>query len=527
MVRASALRPLVAAMAAGLVTIGCADLHVPGLGRIVSVLMTPDTLVLRVGDTAVVRAAPLDAAASLLADKAPTWASSAAGVAIVNDTGRVVATGAGTAAITASVEGVDGTAIAIVTGQPATVAVSAGAGQTAAVNTAVPVLPAVRVTDAGGNPVPRASVTFAVTGGGGTVSPSGPVLTGFDGVAAATSWTLGPSAGPNTLAATAAGTGIGGNPVTFTATATVGPPHAGQSAVSASPTTIAPSSGASFTTITVTVRDSAGSTVTGATVVLSATGSGNVLTQPTGPTDNQGRATGALSSSVAESKTVSATVNATVTVTQTATVLVSANAPAGLAVATQPAGAVSNQAFGTQPVVEVRDAFGNPVPTAGNPITVTLVGGNGTLIGTATVNAVNGSAAFSGLLIRGPRPAGDTLGTGPHVLQFSAPGFNAVRSDTFQVAVSFAYNVVDIWTRNGCASGCHTFSVYANNTAATSLSCAGRLRIVANDTLTSFAYEKIRTATPSCGGVMPTGGLMSPLQIRLIRDWILQGAPNN
>jgi len=527
--RASALRPVVAALAAGLVMIGCADLHVPGLGQIVSVLMTPDTVVLRVGDTALVRAAPLDATASLLADRAPAWTSSLGAVVIVNDTGRVIAVGPGTATITATVGGVVGTAVAVVTGQPATVATQAGAGQMAAVNTTVSVPPAVRVTDAGGNPVPRAAVTFAVASGGGSVSPSGPVLTDFDGVAAASSWTLGPSAGANTLTAAAAGSGISGNPATFTATATVGPPHPGQSSIAASPTTIAPSSGASFATITVTVRDSAGSTIAGATVVLAATGNGNVLIQPTGTTDNQGRATGALSSSVAESKTVSATVNGTVALTQTATVVVSANAPAGLGVATQPTGAVSNQAFTTQPVVEVRDAFGNPIPTATDPITVTLVGGNGALFGTTTVNAVNGRASFSGLLIRGLRPAGDTIGTGPHVMQFSALGFNAVRSDTFQVTVSHAYNILDIYARN--CTGCHAFT-YANSVnqpATFGPACAGQIRITPGDTTLSVIYQKVRTATPSCGGVMPPPptGQMSPLQIRLIRDWILQGAPNN
>jgi hypothetical protein len=144
-----------------------------------------------------------------------------------------------------------------------------------------------------------------------------------------------------------------------------------------------------------------------------------------------------------------------------------------------------------------------------------------------TVNAVNGRATISGLLIRGPRTTGDTLGTGPHVLQFSAPGYAAVRSDTFQVAVSYAYNIVDVYTRNGCI-GCHGFT-YANtvnqNTALGP--CTPRTRIVAADTANSAIYDKIRTATPACGGVMPLTGLMSALQIRLVRDWILQGALNN
>src|SRR2546422_7509538 len=59
---------------------------------------------------------------------------------------------------------------------------------------------------------------------------------------------------------------------------------------------------------------------------LAATGSGNTLTQPGGTTDAAGVATGTLSSTVAEPKTVSATIGGTA-VTQTAAVTVTA--PAG------------------------------------------------------------------------------------------------------------------------------------------------------------------------------------------------------
>lgn len=221
--------------------------------------------------------------------------------------------------------------------------------------------------------------------------------------------------------------------------------------------------------------------------------------------------------------------NGAVVVTQTAAVVVSIGAPAGLGVSTQPAGAVSNGDFVTQPVVDIRDGFGNRVLSATDPVTVTLVAGNGTLISSSamTVNAVNGRATFGGLRIRGPRATGDTLGTGPHALQFSAPGYASVRSDTFQVAVSFAYNLVDVMTRNGCI-GCHGFT-YANTVNQnTSLGpCTPRTRFVAADTVNSAIYEKIRTATPACGAFMPLAGLMSTLQVHLVRDWILQGALNN
>jgi len=520
------------AAAAALLALACTDLQLNTPGPVVSLQVTPDTVVLRVGDTLRLKAAPLDATAALRAQAQVRWASGSAAVAGVDSTGLVTGIGAGTTRIDATVDGIQDSVLAIVTGAPTTMAVYAGAGQSAAVNSAVAVPPAVKVTDAGGNPVSRVPVIFAATGGGGTAVGGGPILTGLDGVAAVGSWILGGAAGANTLSATTAESTVTTGPVMFTATATVGPPSAGNSSIAASPTAIAPSTGQSLTTITVTVRDSAGSTVAGATVTLSATGTGNIIFQPASPTDLAGKATGTFASSVAGTKTVSATVNGTVAVLQTVDVLVTANAPAALAVQTQPAGATSNVVFTTQPVVEFRDAFGNLVPTATGPVTVSLVSGDGVLTttGSFTVNAVNGRATFAGLRITGLRAGGDTLGTGPHLLQFTSPGFNAVTTDTLRVASSFAYNVHDIWVRGGCASGCHTFGTYAGNFGnATLAPCAGQARIVAGDTVNSLIYQKIRSATPACGVYMPppTTPLLSARQVRIVRDWILAGAPNN
>src|SRR5207249_12005616 len=110
--------------------------------------------------------------------------------------------------------------IALSAGAAATIAVSAGNSQSAVAGTAVAIPPAAVVKDASGNPVSGVSVTFAVATGAGTADPTTPVITGTDGVAAVRSWTLGPTAGANTLTATAPG--LTGSPVTFTATATVG-----------------------------------------------------------------------------------------------------------------------------------------------------------------------------------------------------------------------------------------------------------------------------------------------------------------
>ncbi|MGH7515392.1 MAG: Ig-like domain-containing protein, partial [Gemmatimonadales bacterium] len=69
--------------------------------------------------------------------------------------------------------------------------------------------------------------------------------------------------------------------------------------------------------------------VGGSSVVLAATGTGNTLTQPSGATNGSGVATGTLSSTDPETKTVSATADLT-PVTQTANVIVTAQPPPGI-----------------------------------------------------------------------------------------------------------------------------------------------------------------------------------------------------
>jgi hypothetical protein len=100
-----------------------------------------------------------------------------------------------------------------------TIAVHAGNNQTAPPGTAVSTAPAVIVTGADRVPVAGVSVTFAVASGGGTLGSPATVTTGADGIATAPTWTLGATAGSNTLTATASG--LTGSPVTFTAMGTL------------------------------------------------------------------------------------------------------------------------------------------------------------------------------------------------------------------------------------------------------------------------------------------------------------------
>lgn len=107
-------------------------------------------------------------------------------------------------------------------------------------------------------------------------------------------------------------------------------------------------------------------------------------------------------------------------------VSVTPGAATQLGLRVQPNGANSGTAFLSQPVVEVRDAAGNVVTTAGQTITVSLASGGGTLSGTTSAIAVNGVATFNGLSLSGT--------IGPRTLTFSTPGLSPVTSNTFNLA---------------------------------------------------------------------------------------------
>src|SRR5262249_61803676 len=107
-----------------------------------------------------------------------------------------------------------------------------GNNQTAQVGSQLSTSPSVKVTDQFTNPVSGVSVTFATTTGNGTVN-GGSQFTGIDGVARVGSWTLGLTAGTQTMTATSIG--LTGSPVSFTATAAAG--AATKLAITTQPTT--------------------------------------------------------------------------------------------------------------------------------------------------------------------------------------------------------------------------------------------------------------------------------------------------
>jgi len=293
-------------------------------------------------------------------------------------------------------------AIALGAGTAASIAPNGG-GTSATAGTAVTPPPSVIVRDASGNLVSGVAVTFAPSSGG-SVTGSNPT-TGTDGIATVGSWTLAPTAGTNTLTATATGSGISGNPVTFTATGTVGPVSATTSTVGAAPPSIPAGSGTS--TIRVTARDAGGNTIGGASVFLTATGgTGNTLTPATGTTDpTTGVLTATFSSTSTGGKTISATIN-TVAITQTAPVTVTAGAATQIAAQGQTSWtATVGTAVTPSPAVIVQDQFGNPVALVGVRFDVT--GGGGTANPVTTSSNASGIATTSWTL--GVLPGQNTL----------------------------------------------------------------------------------------------------------------------
>ena len=275
------------------------------------------------------------------------------------------------------------TPVSLGVGAPAAVGVAAGEGQSAEVGSSVTVAPAVAVTDAAGTPVAGVPVKFAVASGGGSVTGDDAV-TGADGVAAVGSWTLGGSAGANTLRATVAADNVSGNPVTFTATATPGGPSGERSTVDAAPASIVASDGSAFSTITIIVRDRRGNPLTGRTVTLSVSGSGATLTQP-GPTDDSGTTVGRLSSTAAGQRTVTAKTGGATLGQTVVTITAATPVPAGTTVQ------VPNGRAGeaTQVQLTLADRFGNPVAGAAGQVAVRISGANS---GDAAVSDLGGGA---------------------------------------------------------------------------------------------------------------------------------------
>jgi len=212
----------------------------------------------------------------------------------------------------------------------------------------------VTVRDANGNPIAGASVVLEATGSGNTYrQPAG--VTGSNGQAVgAVRSTV---AELKTVRARVGATYLTGNlSVNFTAGA-FSPSVSGMSGDKG--TVVA--DGADSVRVTVTIRDANGNPISGALVVLEATGTGNTVHSPAALTDGSGVAVGSVRSTVAELKTIRARVGGTYLTSSLGVTFVAGSlhhfivTHAGTAVAGAPSSVV----------IDARDASNNRVTSFG------------------------------------------------------------------------------------------------------------------------------------------------------------------
>ena len=340
-----------------------------------------------------------------------TWSSSDPNIASINPTtGLLTSKIPGSVTITAASEGKSGTAqISIVPGPPAKFIPWAGNNQSVAAGAAVPVLPAVKITDAGDNPLANVPVTFTIASGGGTIT-GGAATTNASGIATVGSWTLGTAAGPNSLIATSSA--IAGSSFTFQAAGGAGP-AANIIAFSGNNQT-GTAGGLIPETPAVKVTDANGNFVSGFTVTFAA-GNGGSVTGGSAVTDAGGFAKPTSwrlgTTPGAQTLTASASGLAGSPVTFNATAVAPVpSAIAGFAGNNQTAR--PGRQVATPPSVIVTDPAGIPVP--GVTVTFQVTGGGGSLTGESAVTNASGIAAVGSWTLG--------LSLGPNTLTASIPG---------------------------------------------------------------------------------------------------------
>ena len=144
-----------------------------------------------------------------------TWSSKDPGIAEVTSTGLITGAVKGSTIITARSGTLTGTLnVAVIPGQPVSIVIVSGNGQTATHGNTLPDPLCTSVLDGRGNQIVGVTVNYTVaTGGGSLAEPKSPP-TDAGGIAISGHWTLGPGTGPQTVTAS---TSVGS--VTFTATA--------------------------------------------------------------------------------------------------------------------------------------------------------------------------------------------------------------------------------------------------------------------------------------------------------------------
>ncbi len=266
--------------------------------------------------------------------------------------------------------------------------------------------PAIKATDAFGNPIVGQAIDFADPSGRSTVV-GGSAVTDASGRAGVTSWRIGNQAGSYTLVANA-GQGVTASFAAFATPASVRSAAGNNQSVNAG--TLTPVSPA------VKAIDDTGASLPNVSVTFAVTAGGGRLqglAQTRTGADGIASAPGWIVGVAPGSNELTADVAGLPTITFSATGVAAVPASIAATVPTSQAGLAGNFG-GRRPAIRVTDQQGQPV--AGTAVAFAMVQGNGTVTGASTTTDFEGNAVLGSW----------RFGAGPQALTASAGALPAV-----------------------------------------------------------------------------------------------------
>ncbi|MEO8199411.1 MAG: Ig-like domain-containing protein [Gemmatimonadota bacterium] len=254
-------------------------------GSVDHVRISPDSMDLPVGVSGALQAFPLDASNAFHPGAATTWTTSDPSIVTVNDSGGILGVGAGTATVTATVLGIDGTSRVRVGPAPLiafaidSIHFDAQAGQPS------PAAQTVAITNGGGLTLSGLTVGTIDYGTG----PTAWLIPQFDSTTAPATLTLSPATGAITQAGTyvaivpIAAPGAGNSPQNITVVVDVvpGPPTTYQMAITAGNGQIVQAGAAVPAAMSLTITDAFTNPIAGLPVTFQVTAGGGILTGTT------------------------------------------------------------------------------------------------------------------------------------------------------------------------------------------------------------------------------------------------------
>src|SRR5579883_2519405 len=394
---------------------------------------------------------------------------------------------------------------------------TSGDAQTATIGTTLPQPLVVTALDANNHPVANVAVTFTVASGGGSVATANAV-TNSSGQAS-TTFSLGTTAGANSVTASSSGLPS----VTFTATGTVGAPHA--LAIASGNNQTGKVGTALSAPLAVLVTDAGNNPVPGVQVTFAVTAGGGTLGATSATTSAAGLAQTTLtlgSTAGANSVSASATGLTAVSFSEQGT----AAAPASVTIVSGNNQTANQGTKLPNPlIVVVKDASGNLISGA-TVVFAATAGGGSVSPATATTNT---SGQAQTVLTLGAAAGTDTVtatvgALTPATFSETSKSTATPRYYTTDIAPLFMANCSNCHSPSGSSySGADLSTYTALTTGTTKFGHTVAAYVVAGTPASSLVYLKVSGTTQ--GAQMPNNGTtLTAAQIQIVSDWITQGA---